>query len=48
MPATIGDLLRSMGISGIIWPVGTGNELAAYTVVLVGLVPFTAMLNRLL
>jgi hypothetical protein len=38
----------SIGIRGIVFPVGGENELAAYTTVLVGLSPFTKTLNRLL
>ena len=47
-PTAGGLLLMSMGTNGMIDPVGGGKKLAAYTVVVFGLVPFTETLNTLL
>src|SRR5689334_1697063 len=48
VPATGGVLLMSMGMMVLEVPAGGVNELAAYTVVVIGLFPFTVMPKRLL
>ena len=48
VPAVGGVLLISIGINELAVPGGEANELPAYTVVVLGLEPFTETLNRLL
>jgi protein-L-isoaspartate O-methyltransferase len=48
VPTTGGVLLMSMGTIVLEVPAGGGNELVAYTVVVIGLFPFTVMPKRLL
>jgi hypothetical protein len=48
VPTAGGVLLISIGINEFAVPGGEANELPAYTVVVLGLDPFTETLNRLL